>query len=93
MKLAKIVTHHENPKLAAELFAKEGVVAVGWGDFGNLEGLTYDEVKQISKKLLKRTESESAKDASQLVMFRDGISVGDIVFAYEGSNRVALVTI
>jgi hypothetical protein len=53
MNLVKIVTHHENPDLAAELFAREGVVAVGWSEFGNLRGLTYDDLKQKSKRALK----------------------------------------
>jgi len=91
VKLVKIVTHHKYPDEAAELFAKEGVVAVGWSSFGNLKGLTYDEIKQKSQRLWKRTERESASDASQLIMFRDKVSIGDIVFAYKGNNKVALV--
>lgn len=46
MKLVKIVTHHQNPDLAAELFAKGGVVAVGWSEFGDLRGLSYDDIKK-----------------------------------------------
>ena len=91
MKIVKIVTHHENTERAAELFAEEGVVAVGWAGLGNLKKLTYNEIKQRSKKLWDRTEREAASDASQLIMFRDEVNVGDIVFAYKGSNKVALV--
>ena len=91
MKLVKIVTHHEKPELAAELSAKEGVVAVGWSEFGDLRGLSYDDIKKKSKKRWKRTERESASDASQLIAFRDGISIGDIVLAYKLNNVVALV--
>jgi hypothetical protein len=91
MKLVKIVTHHKNPDLAAELFAKEGVVAIGWSEFDNLRGLTYDDIKQKSKKRWKRTERESASDASQLIAFRDEVSSGDVVFAYKLNNIVALV--
>lgn len=91
MKLLKIVTHHKNPEKAAELFAEEGVIAVGWADFGNLSRLTYDQIKQKSKKLWKRTEQESAKDASQLIMFLNEVKKGDIIFAYKGNNKVALI--
>jgi hypothetical protein len=91
MKLVKIVTHHKNPDLAAELFEKEGVVAVGWSEFGDLRGLSYDDIKGKSKKRLKRTEQESASDASQLIAFRDGIGNGDVVLAYKLNNVVALV--
>jgi len=91
MRIVKIFAHDEFPQEAAELFEKEGIVAVGWSRFGNLNGLTYDEIKQKSKKLWKRTESQSAKDASQLIMFRDDVEIGDIVLAYLGGNRVALV--
>jgi predicted Mrr-cat superfamily restriction endonuclease len=91
MQIVKIVTHHTNPEKAAELFSKEGVVAVGWSEFGDLKDLTYDEIKQISKKKWSRSESEAASDASQLIAFRDNISKGDIVFAYKLNNTVALV--
>jgi predicted Mrr-cat superfamily restriction endonuclease len=91
MNLVKIVTHGESPDLAAESFGKEGVVAVGWSEFGDLRGRTYDDIKQISKKQWKRTERESASDASQLIAFRDGVNRGDIVFAYKLNNTVALV--
>lgn len=91
MKIVRIFAHDEFPQEAAELFEKERIVAVGWSELGDLTGLTYDEIKEKSKKLWKRTESQSAKDASQLVLFRDGIDVGDVVFAYVGGNKVALV--
>lgn len=91
MKIVKIVTHHKLPNEAAELFDREGIVAVGWSELGDLTGLTYDEIKEKSKRINKRNEWEAAKDASQLIMFRDGIDVDDIVFAYLGGNKVALV--
>ncbi len=91
MKIVKIVAHDTFPQEAAELFVKEGIVAVGWSEFGDLNGLTYDEIKEKSKKLWNRTESQTAKDASQLILFRDGIDVGDVVFAYLGGNKVGLV--
>jgi len=91
MKLVKIVTHHENPDKAAELFAEERVVAVGYADLGDFRKLSRDEIKRKSQKVWKRSEHESAKDASQLAMFRDEVKNGDIVFAYKGNNEVALV--
>lgn len=91
MKLVKIVTHHKQPDLAAEQLAREGVIAIGWSEFGDLTNLTYDDLKQKSKKKWKRTERESASDASQLIAFRDEVNIGDIVFAYKLNNIVALV--
>lgn len=91
MQIIKIVTHHEHLEKAAELFLKEGVVAVGWSEFGDLTGLTYEKIKQVSKKKWKSSEHKAASDASQLVAFRDQIHKGDIVFAYKLDNMVALV--
>jgi len=89
VKLVKIVTHHINPERAAELFAEEEVVAVGWLRSGSMAGKTSDEIKQI---LIEEEASDSPDwGASQLTMFRDEIEVGDIVIAYRTKNMVALL--
>ncbi len=90
-KLVKIVTHHEFPEKAAELFAEEGVAALGWGKVGDLTGKSREEIKSIAKKKWNANEREAAKDASQLSMFRDDVKKGDIVLAYKRNNKVALV--
>ncbi len=91
MKIVRIVTHHEDPERASELYYEEGVIAVGWSDFGNLKGLSKEEIKEISQDIWERTPAESASDASQLLMFRDDVDIGDIVLAYRTNNIVAMI--
>jgi len=91
MKIVKIVTHHKNPQRAAELFAEEEVVAVGWADLGDIRRKGKDELKAFLMKEWGQSEQESAMGAASLLRFRDEISVGDLVFAYKGQNKVALV--
>jgi hypothetical protein len=91
MQIVKIVTHHKDQEKAAELFLREGVVAVGWEVVGDFRKKDREEIKSILKRKWKQTEHESAKGASQLLMFRDQVKVGALVFAYKANNKVALV--
>jgi 5-methylcytosine-specific restriction endonuclease McrBC GTP-binding regulatory subunit McrB len=91
MKIIKIVTHHENPARAADLFYQEGVVAVGWTEFGDITNLTKEQIMEISQKKWRRTETESLTDAVQLIRFRDEIQKGDIIIAYRKNNIVAMI--
>jgi len=91
MKIIKIVTHHENPARAAELFYQEGVVAVGWTEFGDISNLTKEQIMKISQKKWRRTETESLTDAVQLIRFRDEIQKGDLIIAYKKNNIVAMI--
>ena len=91
MKLIKIVTHHESPKRAAELFSQEGVVAMGWRVVGDISRKSRGEIKEILRREWKYSERKSANAASQLLKFRDEVDEGDIVFAYKGDNKVALI--
>jgi len=91
MKVVKVVTHHKNPAWAAELFYQEGVVAVGWTDFGDLKNLTKEQIMEISRKKWRRTPAESLKDATQLICFRDEIAKGDLIIAYRKRNTVAMI--
>jgi predicted Mrr-cat superfamily restriction endonuclease len=91
MKIVKIVTHHEKPDRAAELFAEEGVVAVGWADVGDISGKSREEIKAFLIEEWGQSEQEAAIGAASLLRFRDEIEVGDLVFAYKGRNAVALV--
>lgn len=38
VKLAKIITHHDRPKRAAELFSEESIVAIGYIRSGSVAG-------------------------------------------------------
>jgi len=87
-KLVRVVTHHENPERAAELFSEEEVVAVGWIRAGSIAGKTREEIRQM---LIEEGFENPDWGASQLIMFRDEIEVGDVVIAYRTKNIVALV--
>lgn len=87
-KLVKVVTHHVKPKRAAELFAEEGVIAVGWARSESMAGKTRDEIVQI---LADEGNSNPEWGASQLITFRDEIEKGDIVIAYAPTNVVAQI--
>lgn len=88
VKLVKIVTHHKNPERAAELFAEEGVVAVGWVRSESIAGKTKNEIMQM---LIDEGFENPEWGASQLIIFRDEIKVDDIIIAYKTRNIVALV--
>lgn len=87
-KLVKVVTHHEIPGRAAELFAVEGVIAVGWARGESIVGKTRDEIIQM---LTDEGNSNPEWGASQLITFRDEIEKGDIIIAYAPTNIVALI--
>lgn len=42
VQVVKIVTHHENPERTAEVLYEDGIIAVGWTEFGDLSGLTKE---------------------------------------------------
>ena len=87
-KLVKVVTHHLEPKKAAELFAAEGVIAVGWVRSEGIAGKTRDEIIQM---LIDEEIRNPEWGASQLITFRDEIEKGDIIIAYATGNIVALI--
>ena len=87
-KIVKIVAHHENPIRASELFAEEGVVAVGWVREESIAEKNREEIIQM---LIKEGFDNPEWGASQLIMFRDELEVGDVVIAYRTKNIVALV--
>mgnify|MGYP001036214504 CR=1 FL=1 len=88
VKLVKVVTHHQDPERAAELFAEEGVVAVGWVRAGSIAGKSKEEIEDM---LVDEGVDPPGLAASQLITFRDDIEVHDIVIAYRTKNVVALV--
>jgi len=88
VKLVRVVTHHENPERAAELFAEEEVVAVGWVRAESIAGKTREEIRQM---LIDEGFDNPEWGVSQLIMFRDELEVGDVVIAYRTKNIVASV--
>src|SRR5947208_17026467 len=90
MQLVRIVTHHEDPRTAADLFASEGVAAMGQSSLGDLRGKTRDDVKNSMKKKWGSSEYESARRASELLVLRDKVKIGNIELAYVGNNTIDL---
>lgn len=90
MKIVKIVTHHKKPERAAELYAEEGVMAVGF-DIGDPTGKSREELKELFVEEWGLSEAKAASATGSLLRFRDEISIGDLVFAYAKKNKVALV--
>lgn len=84
----KIVTHHEEPERAADLFAEEGVAAIGWIREGSIAGKTKEEIEEM---LVNEGFDPPEFAARQLITFRDEIKEQDIVIAYRTKNIVALI--
>ena len=82
----RIVAGHKNQDMYAEEFLKAGVVAVGWGEVGDISHLTKEQLAKVWEKY------DSSKEAkSVLLRFRDKIKVGDIVIAYKSPNTIIAV--
>ena len=91
MKLVKIVTHHENPNRATEIYLKEKVIAVGYVYDKTIANANKDRIKKYFRKERGVTEQQVGEATSTFLRFRDEIKKRDVVFAYAGNNRVALV--
>lgn len=87
--VVKIVTHHELREQVAELWAKEKVITLGWGLVGDIRNKSADEITKIIGSIKKADYNKGS--LRRLLQFRDEIKKGDIVLAYKGKNRVALV--
>lgn len=86
-KVIKIVTHHKYPDKAAKLMEEEGVVAIGWG-IDATKNKTRSDIKHLFDKEL---NNYSPKEVSEVYQFRNDIQKGDIVFAYNKHNIIALI--
>jgi len=76
--------------LAAQLFKNERVMAIGW-PYIDILGKSPKEIKdQLREVFRDRGEGYIRRAASSLVRFRD-TQRGDIVLAYLGDNRVAMI--
>jgi len=91
MKLVKIVTHHKNPKRAAEIYLKEGLIAIGYVYEKIVAKKEKEKIKEYFREKRRTTEQQAGQSASIFLKFRDEIEEGDIVFAYAGDNKIALV--
>src|SRR6266516_1982962 len=91
MQLVRIVAHHEDPRRAADLFASEGVAAIGWSSLGDIGSKTRQEIKDLIQEKWRSSEQESSRMTWELLTFRDRVKIGDTVIAYVRDNTVALV--
>jgi Holliday junction resolvase-like predicted endonuclease len=91
MKLAKIVTHHEDPKRAAEIYLKEELIAIGYIYEKSVAKKDKEKIKEYFRKQRGLTEQQVGQSTSIFLKFRDQIEEGNIVFAYAGDNKIALV--
>jgi hypothetical protein len=91
MKLVKIVTHHKNPRRAAEIYLKMGLIAIGYVYEKGVAKKNKERIKEYFRNQRKVTEQKVGQGTSIFLRFRDEIEKGDVVFAYAASNRIALV--
>jgi len=90
-KLVRIVTHHENPKLAAELFLEEGIVAIGFDLGRSFTGMSKDEMRNAFIEEWGASDQQAVLWTATVMSFMQDIKIGDVVLAYMGDNIVAAV--
>jgi len=90
-KLVRIVTHHENPKRAAELFLEEGVVAIGFDMGRSFSSMSRDEVKNAFLEEWAGTDQQVSNWTATVENFLHEVKIGDVVIAYMGNNIVAAI--
>ena len=69
-------------------FYKDGIMAIGWGDFGDLR--QFSDKDKVKEKLDSEfgTDSDHKNDALAIWQFINDIQVGDIVYAKKGTNQI-----
>ena len=69
-------------------FYNDGIMAIGWGDFGDLE--QFSDKDKVKEKLDKKfgTDSDHKNDALAIWQFANDIQIGDIVYAKKGINQI-----
>lgn len=76
--------------LLADSFHEKNVVAIGWGDIGEL-GKYKDKqtvIAAIKKNWPDWAVGKIMSSASQLIRFRDELAIGDRVLTYDSSRRI-----
>ncbi len=89
-RLFRIVTNHENPKVAAQLWKSLAVAAIGWSRVGSIRSVSKDELVRKLRQAYGKTENEANYAASQLLTFRE-IAEGDLIIGYQKENTVSMV--
>ncbi len=76
-----------------EDFLSKGIIAVGWGDVGELsKKLSYEELKeQMNQNYNDWTKGKVNISAGQLWRFYNEFSIGDTVLTYDSSSRVYFI--
>lgn len=76
--------------LLADEFYEKKVVAIGWGDIGDLKKFKDKPavIKAIEENWPDWPAGRVMNSASQLIRFRDELAVGDRVVTYDSSKRV-----
>ena len=87
MSLLKMITHKNHPNDAAREWLTEGVVSLGWHQSGDIANLTKNEI--LIKLIESGTVTKPSIGTSRLITFRDKISIGDVVIAYQKNNSIA----
>ena len=71
-----------------EEFYKDKIMAIGWGDFGDLR--LFADRDKVKEKLVKTygASSDYKHDSLAIWQFANDIQVGDIVYAKKGQNQI-----
>jgi len=91
MKVTRVFTHHEYPRFAAEEGFSSDLISIGfvYDEKISINGDRVDIKNAIRDRHPTLSEYMIGNAAGHFVRFRDGISVGDILIAYEGENIVS----
>ena len=76
MKLVKIVTHHKSPRRAAEIYLKEGLIAIGYVCEKAVAKKGKETIKEYFRKQRGLTEQQVGQSTSIFLRFRDEIEEG-----------------
>ena len=89
-KLCRIVTHHKDPELAARLWEKLGLAAVGWSSVGDTIRMSDDDIESTLMRERDKTRDEARSARIHLRRF-ESLEKGDTILAYQKRNIVSLV--
>src|SRR2546427_1134554 len=89
-KLCRIVTHHKSPELAARLWEKLGLAAVGWASVGDTRRMSDEEIERTLMRVRNKTRQQARSCRIQLRRF-ESLRKGDTILAYQKRNIVSLV--
>jgi hypothetical protein len=88
----RLVAHHEHPAKVTEWCRREGVIAIGWGNTGDLQRCSFQSATELTG-LLAATHpgsnpSSLANGGRSLWKLYAEMQVGDLVIVSAGSARV-----